>query len=70
MENLPLPDMAQFDVQANALAWMFSHLVTYLRGGARPEPVATFADGAAALRVIDALVASSEAEKWLDIGLG
>ena len=59
--------MTHFASQEQALRWMFGHLVAYLRGDSKPEPVATFADGAAVLRAIDALAASSEDGKWQEI---
>jgi len=64
-QSLPLPEMTRFSSQPAALQWMFGQIVAYLRGEARPETVATFADGAAALRVIDALAADDG--KWQDV---
>lgn len=66
-ERLALPEMEYFDTQPRALAWMFMHIVSYLRGEETPDPVATFADGAATLAVIDAMVESSDAGKWLEV---
>lgn len=66
-ETLPLPEMTYFDTQPRALAWMFMHIASYLRGEETPEPVATFSDGAAALAVIDGMVESSEVGKWVEV---
>jgi len=67
-ESLPLPEMQYFDTQPRALAWMFMHIVSYLRGDAAPDSVATFADGAVVLQVIDGLVESSDTGKWTNMG--
>jgi predicted dehydrogenase len=59
-------DMQQFSDPPRALAGMFRDIVSYLRGAARPDPVATFADGLAALQAIDAVSASSNSGKWAE----
>ncbi len=66
--QLPLPNVRDFASPETALAYMFREIVSYLKGGEKPEPVATFRDGAAALKVIDAMVASNEGGKWLEVG--
>jgi len=81
--QLPLPGQEAFASQEQALARMFGDIVSYLRGGAaaplesgaerrgrggeRADCVGTFADGAAVLSVIDAIVASDQAGAWLDV---
>lgn len=66
-ERLSL-DMSAFADQPRALARMFSDIVSYLRGRPKPEPVATFADGALVLRVIDGILASAQKQKWAEVG--
>jgi len=68
-EQLPLPQMPYFDTQPRALAWMFMHVVSYLRGEPKPDPVATFTDGAAVLQVMDGMVESGETGKWLEVNV-
>jgi levoglucosan dehydrogenase len=73
-ERIPL-DMQRFADPPRALAGMFRDIVSYLRGasaigprgGDKSESVATFADGAAVLRAIDAITTSSAGSRWLDV---
>jgi predicted dehydrogenase len=60
-------DMSAFSDQPRALARMFADIVSYLRGRPKPEAVATFADGALALRVIDGILASGQKAKWAEV---
>jgi predicted dehydrogenase len=64
-ETLELPEMTHFGTQEQALRWMFSHIVSYLRDESIPESVATFAEGVHALRVIDAV--ANGGGKWQDV---
>jgi predicted dehydrogenase len=50
-----------------ALARMFRDIVSYLRGGDKPECVATFREGAEVARVIDAIEESNESGQWVEI---
>lgn len=68
--RLPLPGRENFARQEDALAWMFSEIVAYLRGADKPESVATFRDGAEVLRVIDAVEESSETGGWVEVVRG
>lgn len=61
---LPLPDAQDFTSPEAALAHMFRRIVAYLRGGEKPEALATFGDGANVLAVVDAIVASDPAGQW------
>lgn len=65
--ELPLPGQQDFTAPEPALARMFGDIVSYLLGRERPEPVATFQVGEEVLRVIDAIVASDQAGRWLDV---
>lgn len=62
-----LPGRQDFSRPQDALAAMFGEIVSYLRGGDRPECVATFGEGAAALRVIDAIDESSMTGQWVEL---
>ncbi len=64
--ELPLPNKEAFSAPESALAGMFADIVSYLRGGEKPEQVATFADGLAALEVVDAVVSSDAAGAWVE----
>jgi predicted dehydrogenase len=46
---------------------MFREIVSYLRGGDKPECVATFREGAEVARVIDAIEESNESGQWVEI---
>lgn len=65
--EVALPSREDFASQEQALARMFRDIVTYLKGGEKSDCVATFADGAAVLKTIDALVASDATGAWADI---
>jgi len=65
--ELSLSGTEHFATQEQALAHMFRDIVAYLRGGDRPSSVATFADGAAVLSSIDALVASDATGAWTGV---
>lgn len=65
--DVALPSREDFASQEQALSRMFRDIVAYLKGGEKPDCVATFADGAAVLKTIDALVASAATGAWADI---
>lgn len=65
--HLSLPGKENFARQQDALGRMFGEVVSYLKGGERPEAVATFADGAEVLRVIDAVEESSRTGGWVEV---
>jgi predicted dehydrogenase len=65
--QLPMPNVQDFATPEAALAHMFRQIVSYLRGEEKPESVATFRDGAEVLKVIDAMVASNETGRWLEV---
>jgi len=56
-----------FQRPEEALGEMFRDIVSYLRGGEKPECVATFREGVEVLHVIDALERSNETEGWLEV---
>jgi predicted dehydrogenase len=64
---LPMPSVREFSTPDVALTHMFREIVSYLRGDEKADPIATFRDGAAVLEVIDAMVASNETGRWLDV---
>jgi len=64
--ELPL-DRESFDRPEAALGRMFRDVVSYLKGGEKPDCVATFQDGAAVMRVIDALETSDRRGAWVDL---
>jgi len=64
--ELPV-DMADFGRPEAALGRMFRDVVSYLKGGEKPDCVATFRDGAAVMRVIDALETSDRRGAWVDL---
>jgi predicted dehydrogenase len=68
--RLSMPGREDFARQEDALAKMLGEVVSYLKGGERPEAVATFRDGAAVLRVIDAVEESSETGGWVEVAAG
>lgn len=65
--RLSLPGKENFTRQQDALGRMFGEVVSYLKGGERSEAVATFADGAEVLRVIDAVEESSRTGGWVEV---
>ena len=67
---LPLPGRQAFTSPEAALAHIFGEIVSYLQGGERPEPVATFREGVEVLQVMDAIVASDREGRWLDAAAG
>jgi predicted dehydrogenase len=62
-----MPNVREFSTPEVALTHMFREIVSYLRGDEKADPIATFTEGAAVLRVIDAIVASNETGRWLDV---
>ena len=50
-----------------ALGRMFGEMVSYLRGGEKPECVATFREGAEVMRVIDAIEESNATGRWVEL---
>lgn len=64
---LPMPGKEEFGRQQDALAKMFREIVGHLRGGEKPECVATFREATQVLRVIDALEESSEKGCWVEV---
>jgi predicted dehydrogenase len=67
MRRLRLDAGTSFTSPEAALGNMFRDIVSYLRGGERPSPVATFADGAQVLKVIDAVEESDRTGGWIDV---
>ena len=65
--ELSLPGMEHFAAQEQALSHMFADIIAYLRGGQKTPCIATFRDGLAVLRVIDAVMASHEIGGWIDV---
>jgi len=65
--ELPLPGGEEFTRPEEALRRIFYQIVSYLRGGERPECVATFREGARVLRVIDAVEESSKTDRWVEV---
>ncbi len=65
--QLPLPGLPEFSAPEPALARMFGDIVSYLLGDEKTEPVATFQEGAEVLKVVDAIVASDQAGRWLEV---
>jgi len=65
--RLSLDGGESFGRQEDALAKMFGEIAGYLRTGERPQTVASFYEGAEVLRVIDALVDSSERGQWVKL---
>jgi len=65
--EVPLSDMHDFASPEMALAGMFRQIVAYLLGEEKADTLATFQEGAEALAVVDALVASSQTEGWADV---
>jgi len=65
--EVALPGTEQFAAPEQALASMFGDIVSYLQGGEKPECVATFADGAATLGVMDAVVTSDTTGSWMEV---
>lgn len=63
-QALRLPGSERFRTQETALAHMLGEITGYLRGGPRPDTVASFREGWEVLRAIDAIVASDEREQW------
>ncbi len=51
----------------DALARMLGDVATYLRGGEKPDCVATFRDGAQVLHVMDAVEQSNRTGKWVEL---
>ncbi len=64
--DLPM-QMKEFGRQEEALARMFRDIVSYLKGGEKPECVATFREGAEVLKVIDAIERSNETGEWVEV---
>jgi predicted dehydrogenase len=64
--ELPLVKTS-FASPEDALAHMFRDIISYLNGAEKPDCVATFADGAEVLKVIDAIEASNESGKWVEV---
>lgn len=64
--DLPL-QTKDFAKQEDALARMFRDVVSYLRGGDKPDCVATFREGAEVMKLIDALEESNNSGKWVEI---
>jgi len=67
--ELALPGKEHFPSSEQALARMFGDIVCYLQGADKPECVATFADGAGVLRIMDAVVRSNSTGAWVEIPL-
>ncbi|MBE9565770.1 MAG: hypothetical protein IMF16_03345, partial [Proteobacteria bacterium] len=65
--RLSLEGGESFGRQEEALAKMFGEIAGYLRTGERPPGAASFYEGAEVLRVIDALVDSSERGQWVKL---
>ena len=65
--RLSLECEESFGRQEEALAKMFGEIAGYLRTGERPQGGASFHEGAEVLRVIDALVNSSERGQWVKL---
>ncbi len=68
--SLPLPGRESFATQQDALAKMFQEIVSYLKGGEKPQSVATFRDGTDVLRIIDALEDSANQGCWVEVPPG
>ena len=64
--DLPL-QTKDFARREDALALMFSDIVSYLKGGEKPDCVATFREGAQVLKVIDAVEKSNETGDWVEL---
>ncbi len=64
--DLPL-QTKDFTKQEDALARMFRDVVSYLRGGEKPDCVATFREGAEVMKLIDAIEESNETGKWIEV---
>ena len=66
-KDLSAGRQADFATPEQALARMFRDIVSYLRGGDKPDCVATFREGAEVMRLIDAVEQSNESGKWVEI---
>ncbi len=64
--ELPL-QTKEFASPEEALGRMFRDIVRYLRGDEKPESVATFREGAEALKVVDAIEQSNVKGRWVEV---